>query len=178
MTSGITPPRSALPSTVPLPTTAQIRQLPRFRQATIGPEHLDAMGHMNIRWYMAFYDETAWAFAGALGMDIDYFRAHESGVFALQHYIRYLAEVMPGDEIAIHGRLVGVGPKRFHWLGFMLNETHDRLASTLEALVGFADMRVRRMAPFPPPVAARLDELLAAHAALDWQPPLSGVMAP
>ena len=37
--------------------------------------------------------------------------ASKRGLFlaALQHYIRYLAEVMPGDEIAIHGRLLGVG---------------------------------------------------------------------
>ena len=170
--SGTTLPHKAMPA------TAQVRQLPRFHHATIGPEHLDAMGHMNIRWYMAFYDETAWAFAGALGMDIDYFQAHHSGVFALQHHIRYLAEVMPGDAIAIHGRLLGVGPKRFHWMGFMLNETHDRLASTLEALVAHADLRVRRTAPFPPSLAARLKGMLAEHTALDWEAPLSGIMAP
>jgi acyl-CoA thioester hydrolase len=111
-------------------------------------------------------------------MDIDYFQAHHSGVFALQHHIRYLAEVMPGDEIAIHGRLLGVGPKRFHWMGFMLNETHDRLASTIEAVVAHADMRVRRIAPFPPELAARLNKMLAEHTAIDWQPPLSGIMSP
>ncbi len=170
--SGTTSPRSALP------TTAQVRQLPRFYQATIGPEHLDTNGHMNIRWYMAFYDETAWGIAEALHMDVAYFHAHQSGVFALQHHIRYLAEVMPGDTIAIHGRLLGVGPKRFHWMGFMLNETHDRLASTIEALVAHADLRVRRIAPFPPPLLARLQEMLVQHAALDWQPPLSGIMTP
>ena len=62
--SGTTMPRKALP------TPAQVRQLPRFHHATIGPEHLDAMGHMNIRWYMAFYDETAWGLADGLGMDL------------------------------------------------------------------------------------------------------------
>ena len=50
--SGTTLPRSSLPS-VPLPTPAQVRQLPRFHHAPIGPEHLDARGHMSIRWYMA-----------------------------------------------------------------------------------------------------------------------------
>jgi len=41
------------------------------------------MGHMNIRWYMAFYDETAWAFAKTMEMDEAYFRATQSGLFAL-----------------------------------------------------------------------------------------------
>ena len=47
---GTTLPHSALPSALPLPTPAHVRQLPRFRQATSGPEYLDTMGHMNIRW--------------------------------------------------------------------------------------------------------------------------------
>jgi acyl-CoA thioesterase FadM len=63
-------------------------------------------------------------------------------------------------------------------MGFMLNETHDRLASTLEALVAHADLRVRRSTPFPPSLAARLEGVLAEHAALDWEAPLSGIMAP
>jgi len=62
---------------------AEIRQLPCYHRATIGPEHLDTMGHMNIRWYMAFYDETAWAFAKTMEMDEAYFRATQSGLFAL-----------------------------------------------------------------------------------------------
>ena len=60
----------------------------------------------------------------------------------------------------------------------MVNETHDRLASTIEALVAYADLRVRRIAPFPPELTARLNEMLTEHAAIDWQPPLSGIMTP
>jgi len=75
--SGTTAPRKALPA------LAEIRQLPCYHRTTIGPEHLDTMGHMNIRWYMAFYDETAWAFAKTMEMDEAYFRATQSGLFAL-----------------------------------------------------------------------------------------------
>jgi len=160
-----------------LPSPAQVRQLPCFRRATIGPDHIDAMGHMNIRWYLAFYDEAAWAFIATVGMDDAYYREQHGGAFALQHYIRYLAEVMPGDEVAVHVRVLGLSARRVHFMGFMLNETRDRLASTLEAQVAHADMTVRRISPFPPDVAARLGELRQAHDALDWQAPMSGVMA-
>ena len=169
--SGTTTPRKALP------TMAEIRQLPCYHRATIGPEHLDTMGHMNIRWYMAFYDETAWAFAKTMDMDEAYFRATQSGLFALQHYIRYMAEVLSGDEVAVYGRLIGLSASRFLFMGFLVNETQDRVASTAEALVAFADMSVRRVAPFPPDVAARMNDLLARHNALDWEAPLSGIMA-
>ncbi len=169
--SGTTAPRKTLP------TTAEIRQLPCYHRATIGPEHLDTMGHMNIRWYMAFYDETAWAFAKTMAMDEAYFRATKSGLFALQHYIRYMAEVLSGDEVAVYGRLIGMSASRFLFLGFLVNETQDRLASTAEALVAFADMRLRRVAPFPPDVAARMGALVGQHNALDWEAPLSGIMA-
>ena len=159
------------------PTTAEIRQLPCYYRVTIGPEHLDTMGHMNIRWYMAFYDETAWAFAETMGMDKAHFRATQSGLFALQHYIRYMAEVLSGDEVAVYGRLIGLSASRFLFLGFLVNETQDRVASTAEALVAFADMQARRVAPFPPDLAARMNDLLAQHNALAWEPPLSGIMA-
>ena len=38
-------------------------------------------------------------------------------------------------------------------------------------------MRVRRTAPSPLPLLAQLEGMLAEHAALEWEPPLSGIMA-
>ncbi len=38
------------------------------------------------------------------------------------------------------------------------------------------DMNTRRMAPYPEPIAEKLDEVIAQHQALDWDPPVCGVM--
>ncbi len=166
----------AIPRPDAFPTPAQVHLLPCYARTTIGPEHLDAMGHMNIRWYMALYDEAAWAFFAAFGMDEAYFHEYHGGGFALEHHIRYLAEVLPGDDVAVHVRLLGFSAKRIHFMGFMVNETQARLASTLEALGAHADTRLRRVSPFPPVIAERLAALLADHSTLDWEAPTFGVV--
>ena len=38
------------------------------------------------------------------------------------------------------------------------------------------NMNTRRMAPYPDHIAKKLDEVLSQHQALDWDPPVSGVM--
>jgi len=150
--------------------------LPLTHRHTIPETYLDAMGHMNISWYMALYNDATWRFGAMLGMDEGYFRREQTGAFALQQFVRYLAEVRVGQSVAIHTRLLGRSAKRLHIMHFMVNESQGTLASTLEMLGGHMDLTVRRMAPFPPDIAGRLDALLAHHATLDWEAPVCGVI--
>lgn len=64
-----------------MPSVQQIETLPLFLRKTIPPEYRDAMGHMNIRYYMALYDEAEWDFFSAFGMDDDYYRGSNQGGF-------------------------------------------------------------------------------------------------
>jgi len=156
----------------------KIRQLPTTHTATIPPEYRDEMGHMNIQWYVALFDRSAWGGFELLGADLSYLRQHETGMFALQQHIHYLAEVQIGETVSMHIRFVARSEKRLHKMHFMINESTNMLASTMEVIAGHIDMRVRRMAAFTPSVAAKLDEIIARHQALDWDAPLCGVLAP
>jgi acyl-CoA thioester hydrolase len=146
-----------------------LERLPLTHRQTIPESYLDAMGHMNISW-------STWRFGAGLGMDEAYFRREQAGAFALQQFVRYLAEVRVGQSVAIYTRLLGRSAKRLHVLHFMVNESQGALASTLEMLGGHMDLTVRRMAPFPPDIAGRLDALLAQHAELDWEAPMCGLI--
>ena len=53
-----------------------------------------------------------------------------------------------------------------------------QLASVFECVNSHADLSVRRTAPWPPQIAAKIDERIAESAALDWPAPLCGVIAP
>ncbi len=161
-----------------MPTYAEVEQLPLFHRQEILSEHIDALGHMNIRWYMALYDDATWRFFASFGMDQDYFLSNQAGGFALKHFVRYLAEVHAGETLAVRTRVLGRSEKRIHFMHFLVNESTRTLASTLEAMGSHADMRVRRTSPFPPHLAGRYDELVAAHAGLDWEPPLCGIIKP
>lgn len=159
-------------------TIEQLADLPLMHRATIGEEHLDEMGHMNVRWYIALYDAAAWQLFTWLGMDRAYFAEAQAGAFALKQFVQYLAEVRVGETVAIRSLLLGRSARRVHVLHVMYNETTGALASTMEVLAAHADLTIRRTSPFPPHVAAVLDERIAEHQRLSWSVPLSGAIQP
>ena len=161
-------------------TIENLNSLPVLYRVTVTDEHLDVMGHMNIRWYMAFFDDGDWELLAGLGATVAYFETNQAGSFALQHFIRYLAEVRVGETVVIKARMIGrsANGKRIHYMLFMVNETTDTLAATMECLASHADLAIRRTAPFPPHILAKIDEQLAVHAQLDWDVPLSGAINP
>lgn len=156
--------------------TDQLAALPVYYHTTIAESDLDAMGHLNVRRYVAFFDDAGWAFYAAIGMTPEYFRAAQAGGFSLEMHIRYLAEVHLGETIAVRIRLLARTVKRMHFIGFMVNETTGALASTLEQVDSHADLAARRTSPFPAEIAAKLDAVLAEHQHLDWDAPVCGVM--
>jgi acyl-CoA thioester hydrolase len=156
----------------------QLEALPLFYRTTIPESYLDAMGHMNVRWYMAVFDEAAWKFFASVGMDQTYYENHHGGGFALKQFVRYLAEVRAGETVAVRTRVLGRSAKRIHFMHFMISETAQRLAATLEVLGSHADLRAQRTSPYPPQIAARIDALLAEHRQLDWEAPVCGVIHP
>ncbi len=161
---------------ITMPTLEQLAALPQHLRKTIPPEYKDAMGHMNIRWYMALYDDAEWDFFASFGMDNDYYQREHSGAFSLQQFVRYLAEVHIGDTVVVRMRMLERSAKRIHYVNFMVNETHRVLASAMEVLVTHADLEARRTSPFPTDIAAQIDALIAQHSALGWDAPLCGAI--
>lgn len=161
------------PPPIPL---EKVAALPLIYRVTIPPDYEDENGHMNIRWYLAIYDDAGYPLAAGFGLTPDYHQRHQTGGFDLEHHIHYLSEVHIGDTVAIHVRLLARTAKRIHYMMFMVNETRGTLASLFECVNSFADLRVRRTAPYPAEIAARIDAMLAEHLALDWDAPVCGVM--
>jgi len=154
----------------------RIEVLPLYHRETIPGDYLDAMGHMNVRWYMALFDTAIWQFFKSYGLDENYFTKKQSGVFALKHFIQYYAEVNKGETVGMRIRLLGRSDKRFQFMAFMINETTGKLASTLEVLGTHADLTIRRASPLAPAIARKFDDKLAEDAALGWEAPVSGAI--
>jgi len=145
-------------------------------RATVPEAWRDSNGHMNVRWYIALFDDASDVLHDWMGLTAEYHRAHGSGTFDLEHHVHFLNEVLPGDEVAVYVRFVAHSAKRLHYVMFLVNQTRGKLASTLECINAFADLRVRRTAPWPPEAAAKIAVGVAKHVQLDWAPPLSGAM--
>ena len=155
---------------------ALLESLPVYHRETIPSDYLDLMGHMNIRWYFELFARSSQKFFASHGLDENYFRGGNFGVFTLKQFIQYFAEVRVGQTVAIHTRLMGRSDKRFHFVHFMINETTTQLAATFEALITHADLKIRRSAPMPGQIAQKFDGTLTKDAALDWEAPICGAM--
>jgi hypothetical protein len=59
----------------------------------------------------------------------------------------------------------------------MVNETRGSLSAIFECINTFADLKLRKTAPFPAEIATKIEAGVAASAALDWPPPVCGVMS-
>ncbi|HWC99216.1 MAG TPA: thioesterase family protein [Candidatus Sulfopaludibacter sp.] len=147
---------------------------PPCLRMTVPEAYRDSNGHMNVRWYVAIFDDASDVLHDDLGLTVDYHRGHGSGTFDLEHHIQYLSEVMPGEQVAVYVRYVGQSAKRLHYVMFLVNESRGKLAATLECLNAFADLRVRRTAPWPAEAAAKIAARVEGSQRLDWAAPLSG----
>lgn len=155
-----------------------VRQLPVTHTAQIPVDYLDDMGHMNVMWYTHLFSVAMGGMLHMIGITPEHVEQQQGGAFALECHIRYLSEVRVGQKIAVHTRLLARTAKRYQVLHVMLNEHKQDVAATFEAVGAYIDMRTRRMAPFPTPIATRLDELITEHQQLAWPPPLCGIMRP
>ncbi len=154
----------------------QLAALPVVYRVVIPPDYEDRNGHMNMRWYLALYDEAGDAMYPMLALTADYFEESGMGGFDLEHHLWYLAEVRIGDTVVVRVRFVARSAKLMHYLMFMENETRCVLSSIFECVHAHADLKVRRTATFPAHVAARIDDLIKAHSALTWPAPVSRSM--
>lgn len=155
----------------------KIKALPYLHTETVLEAHLDAMGHMNIRHYLGFFDNAGWKlFADYFGLTLDYYQTHQVGMFALKQFLHYTAEVRLGDVVDIYGRILNRTAKRVHFMMFMVNKEKDVVSAIFESLGSFADLTTRRTAPFRDDIAQKMDAMLRVHQSLDWSPPLCGAL--
>lgn len=158
----------------PLPSYADVLALPGAPRVRVPSAMADANGHLNVRHYLASFDDAEWVLFTDLGLDE---HASSGGnVFALEQLLSYRREVLVGQQISVHLRLVGRGVRMLHLVSYLLNHDTDEVAASMEALEAYVDHATRRLAPFPEAVARALDRRLASHDALPWRPVLSGAI--
>jgi acyl-CoA thioester hydrolase len=159
-------------------TPEQIQQLGAPCHETVArTEWTDRNNHVNIRYLLAVFDDAGDAFYPAVGLDDASHRRRESGTMDLEHHTHFVREVCAGDKLAVYLRIVGVGPKRFHYVMFLVNQSTGQLASIFECVNTFVDLTTRKSAPWPEDVRSALQSLLTIHKALSWPPPLCGCMS-
>ena len=158
------------------PSYAQVRELPAALEQTVPEEYCDANGHMNVRSYLGLHDDSSWRYFGGMGFGEAYIRHERRSFFDLEQHLRYFDEVLVGETVSLHWRLLERSVKVVHAMSFMVNVTREKLANTFEVTTAHIDLDARRTTPFEGPTAHALDRQIAIDSRLRWDAPVCGAL--
>ena len=158
------------------PTHAQLAELPAYAPQAVPTAFEDINGHMNVRHYLGIASEGLDESLTEVGIP-QVWATTGHAMFSAEHHLTYLSELRTGDRISVRVRLVGRSARAAHVVVYLLDETHEELSAVMEEIFLHMDLGTRRTAEWPEDVAAAIDERVAEHEQLGWEPTLSGSMA-
>ena len=136
----------------------------RLHEVTVSPEWTDYNQHLTESAYLLVMGESSDAFFRTFGVD-DAYRAGGQSLYTVETHLRNLREAREGERLELTIQVLGMDDKRLHIVHEMYSETGGLIA-TAEQMLLHVDMRAGKAAPFPEPIARRLREISATHAAL------------
>ena len=112
------------------------------------PWFCDVMGHMNIRHYMAMFDESSYQLLfEVFGWTGNPDNNGGQGWADVRHVIEYQAEVHAGDLLEIRGCIRKVGNKSIGIRYEMINSAKGEIAATLDCVCVLIDLTSRDAVP-------------------------------
>ena len=125
------------------------------------PWSMDHIGHMNVQFYTARFDEATWHFFAQLGITPGYLKENKRGMVALDQRTQYKQEVLAGSLLHINTELLEIKRKTVRFLHRMVNSENGQEVATTELVGAFLDAEARKTTEFPQSV------LDAAQAMMD-----------
>ena len=123
------------------------------------PAQCDAYGHLNVRYYAAFFDDAGWHMLAKAGVSLTDLRARGLGSVVATLTIDFHHELTAGQLIVVSGAFTQVGSKSFGY-EMRLHEsdsmTHCATQKTVEVCF---DTTARLSAPLPDDLRGKLRAL-------------------
>ena len=135
----------------------------RLSEVTVSAAWTDYNHHLTESAYLLIMGESSDAFFRFFGVD-DAYRAAGHSLYTVETHLRNLREAREGERLSLTIQLLGTDAKRLHILHEMYLAAGGLIA-TAEQMLLHVDTRAGLAAPFPAPIAGRLREIRAAHAA-------------
>jgi acyl-CoA thioester hydrolase len=133
-------------------------------RGVVYPHQLDHMGHMNVQWYVAKFDEGTWHLFASVGITPQYIRDKQRGMAALEQVTKYKSEVLAGDLLTITSEILEVGDKTLRFRHTMVNAETGVEVATTELLAVHLDRQARKSCPLPEDIKARCSKQREAGA--------------
>ena len=128
------------------------------------PEWIDANGHMNLAYYVVLFDQATDLLYDLLGVGHAYRDATGNSTFTAETHTLYEREVRVGERVRVVPHLLGADTKRLHYFHEMFHAEHGHRVAAQELMALHIDMSVRKVAPFPTDVHARIMQAVSARA--------------
>ena len=117
-------------------------------RGAVYPWQCDHIGHMNIMWYVGKFDEANWNMFARLWLTPSYLRQSGRGMAGVQQNISYKRELMAGDVVTVHSRLLELRERSLRVVHEMRNVETDEVAALSELTAVHIDRKTRRACAF------------------------------
>lgn len=125
-------------------------------RGVIYPWHLDHMGHMNVQFYTARFDEATWHFFSSIGITRSYLTLNKRAMVAVEQHTLYKQELFAGALIHITSVLIEAKPKTIRLMHRMYDTETGQEAASSELVGVHIDSEARRSVPLPSEILERI----------------------
>ena len=129
----------------------------------VEPGWIDYNGHLNMAYYNVLFDRAVDEVYEVLGLGLDYVKTTRRSTFTAEVHVRYLRELLVDAPVRVTFRLLAFDLKRMHYFEELFHAEEGWLSATSENMALNVDLTVKKTAPFPDGVMARLAQMKAAH---------------
>ena len=132
----------------------------------IKPEWIDFNGHLNMAYYIVFFDQAVDELYERIGLGPNYLKRHNHSTMVAELHVRYLREVKESDPLRVRCQLLAYDAKRIHLFEELVHATEGWVSATCETMTLHVDMAAKKVAPWPANVLTALERLQASHGGL------------
>lgn len=134
----------------------------------IEADWVDYNGHLNQAYYGVIFDRAVDHALMPVGLGPEYITERNCSYMTVESHTCFIRELVRPDTVRVVSRILDVDDKRLHMFAEMRQVADDWLAATVEYMFLHIDMSVRRTAPWPADLRAKLDTLKARSDTLPW----------
>ena len=134
------------------------------------PEWIDINDHMNVAYYLLAFDHAVDDLWQTFGLTEDYIRTHSSSTIAAESHVTWQREVVEGAPYVITSQVLAYDAKRIHHFQRMYHADDGFLSATCEWMSLHFDTSIRRVAPWPDEIRARIAQFAENQGSLSWPP--------
>ena len=122
----------------------------------VRPEWIDLNDHMNVAYYLLAFDQAVDALWEQFGLTEDYVKTHSSSTIAVESHVTWQREIREGDAYVVTAQILAYDEKRIHQFQRMYHADDGFLAATCEWMNLHFDPGIRKVAPWPDEIRARI----------------------